>query len=72
MQQISLLHLSAWEFLILINLVEREIINTTDSFFDSTAKRQENIEKRNSLSLLKNKLQATSLGPKPFEIEVKI
>lgn len=62
MQQISLIQLTPWEFLILINLVEKEMKKTKDREF----------EKQNALGLLKNKLQATSMGPKPFPMQVSI
>jgi hypothetical protein len=60
MQQI--VQLTPWEFLILINLVEKEFNQTKEKHFD----------KRNALGLLRNKLQATSMGPKPFPMKVNI
>ncbi|MCJ7635196.1 hypothetical protein MUP77_22735 [Candidatus Bathyarchaeota archaeon] len=59
MQQVQLTN---WEFLILINLTEKEWKHTSGREF----------EKRNALLLLKNKLQAISMGPKPFPMQVSI
>ena len=51
-----------WEAVVLINLVEREYRQTKDKEF----------RKKDSLALLINKLQASSMGPKPFGISVNI
>ena len=52
--------LTNWEFLILINLLERELRHTKDR------------AKETALLELKRKLQTCSLGDKPFNIKIEI